>query len=371
MKCEIEFLPVGSGSKPGDAIVIRYGEPNSYELMIVDGGTLECGDELVKHVQSYFPGHTVTHVVLTHPDADHASGLRTVLENLIVFNLWMHVPWIHAASAMPYFENKNWTPPGLSENIRKEYDIISDIYEVANAHRVQIFEPFAGSVIGPFTVLSPHRIVYDLLLPQFKRTPAPDQVAIKAQGFWIDEQKPPLLFGALFERAVVKVQKWIPENWATERLRDGGVTSATNETSVVLYGAFEQGPVLLTGDAGNWGLTLAAHYAEQSQLPLRQFSFIQVPHHGSRRNVGPTILNRLVGPIQPQGTESRFNAFISAPRDDDTHPRKMVVNAFIRRGGTVVATQGLNKIYYGGFPPRPSYVDAQRLNLASQVEDYD
>lgn len=26
MNCEIEFLPVGSGSKAGDAIVVRYGD---------------------------------------------------------------------------------------------------------------------------------------------------------------------------------------------------------------------------------------------------------------------------------------------------------------------------------------------------------
>lgn len=370
MKCEIEFLPVGTGSKPGDAIVIRYGEPNAYELMIVDGGTLESGEELVKHVHTHFPGQAIAHVVLTHPDGDHASGLRTVLEKLRVSNLWLHVPWVHAAVTRPYFENKNWTDQGLSAAIRKEYDILGDIFDIAAARGVHIFEPFAGSAIGPFTVLSPHRSVYDLLLPQFDRTPAPDQAAIEAQGFWIQKQQASSPLGALLERAVAKVQKWVQESWNAERLRDGGVTSASNESSVVLYGAFERGRVLLTGDAGIWGLTLAAYHAEQNQLPLQQFDFVQVPHHGGRRNVGPTILDRLLGPIQPQGVGRRFDAFISAPREDDTHPRKMVVNAFMRRGGKVIATQGLKKIYYGGFPQRLSYVDAQALDFASQVEEY-
>jgi beta-lactamase superfamily II metal-dependent hydrolase len=371
VKCEIEFLPVGTGSKPGDAIVVRYGEPHAYELMIVDGGTLESGAALVSHVQSHFPGHRIAHVVLTHPDADHASGLRTVLEQLNVVNLWLHVPWLHAAAARPYFEHKGWTDAGLAAAIRKEYDIVSDICNTAAARGVQVFEPFAGGAIGPFVALSPHRAVYDLLLPQFDRTPAPDQAAIAAQGFWIQKQQPPSPLIALLERAVAKVQKWVPEAWDVERLRDGGVTSATNESSVVLYGAFEQGRVLLTGDAGVWALSLAAHHAEQSGLPLQQFDLVQVPHHGSRRNVGPTILNRLVGPIQPQRSGRRFHAFISAPQDDDTHPRKMVVNAFMRRGGRVIATQGLKKIYHGGFPRRPSYVDAQALDFASQVEEYE
>ena len=157
MKCEIEFLPVGTGSKPGDAIVVRYGEPHAYELMIVDGGTLESGDALVSHMRTHFPGQAISHVVLTHPDADHASGLRTVLEQLRVANLWLHVPWLHAAATRPYFQNKSWTDAGLSATIRKEYDIVGDVFDAAAARGVQIFEPFAGSAVGPFAVLSPHR----------------------------------------------------------------------------------------------------------------------------------------------------------------------------------------------------------------------
>ena len=84
------------------------------------------------------------------------------------------------------------------------------------------------------------------------------------------------------------------------RLRSGGVTSASNESSVVLYADCEgSGRVLLTGNAGVWGLNMAASCAEQSGLLLQDFKFVQIPHHGSRRNVGPTILNRLLGRIRP------------------------------------------------------------------------
>lgn len=371
MKCEIEFLPVGSGSKPGDAIVVRYGTPEAFELMIVDGGTLQTGDALVSHIQTYFPGRSVSHVVLTHPDGDHASGLRTVLEKLRVGNLWLHVPWIHAAASRPYFANKNWTDGGLSAAIKQEYDIVSAICDTAINRKVSIFEPFAGSAIGPFKVLSPYPWMYELLLPQFDRTPEADQGAIEAQRWWLGKQERLGLFSGLLEKAVAKAQQWVPETWSSERLRDGGVTSATNESSVVLYGSFDEGPVLLTGDAGVSALWVAAYEAGQQGLPLGQFDFVQIPHHGSRRNVGPTVLNQLVGPIQPQGSGPRFTAFVSAPPDDDTHPRKMVLNAFLRRGGKVIATQGTKKIYYGGFPTRPDYLPAATLGFASQVEEYD
>ena len=47
MNCEIEFLAVGARSKPGDAIIVRYGEPDNYELMVVDGGASDSGTAMV------------------------------------------------------------------------------------------------------------------------------------------------------------------------------------------------------------------------------------------------------------------------------------------------------------------------------------
>src|SRR5690348_10353453 len=105
MNCEIEFLPVGDGSKPGDAIVIRYGDASSYELMVVDGGNLDSGKLLVEHVRKQFGKDTaISHVVLTHSDADHASGLREVLRELPVKNLWLHIPWLLAEEARHLFK---------------------------------------------------------------------------------------------------------------------------------------------------------------------------------------------------------------------------------------------------------------------------
>jgi beta-lactamase superfamily II metal-dependent hydrolase len=373
MDCEIEFLPVGDASKAGDAIVVRYGDVNAYELMVVDGGNLDSGKLLVEHVREQFGNHAViSHVVLTNADADHASGLREVLSELRVCNLWLHIPWMFSAVARPYFANKNWTDDSLTSAIFKEYDLVGGIVKLALEKKITIQQPFAGMIIGPFRVLSPMKEVYELFLPQFDRTPAPDQAAIEATGFWIGKSMATNPFAQLFEKAVAKIQKWVPETSENERLKDGGVTSASNESSVVLYGDFGAGRrVLLTGDAGVWALTLAAYYAEQAGLPLQDFMFVQIPHHGSRRNVGPTILNRLLGPIQAKGSVTRFSAFVSAPKDDDTHPRKMVLNAFMRRGATVVATKGIKKVYWGGFPSRAGYTPAEAMPFALEVEEYD
>jgi len=149
------------------------------------------------------------------------------------------------------------------------------------------------------------------------------------------------------------------------------VICASNESSLVLYGAFDKGRILLTGDAGINALTWAADQADATGLPLQDFSFVQIPHHGSRRNVGPTILNRLLGPILQQGSDTKFAAFVSAPKDDEKHPRKIVLNAFMRRGGRVIITQGSNKVHWGGFPARDGYTTAAAAEFSTQVEEYD
>jgi glyoxylase-like metal-dependent hydrolase (beta-lactamase superfamily II) len=151
MNCEIEFLPVGDGSKPGDAIVLRYGDVNTYELMVVDGGDIDSGRALVEHVRTQFGQNSVvTHVVLSHPDADHASGLREVLSDLPVKNLWLHVPWVSAAAARPYFANKNWTDNGLAQALISEYDLIADLLKLALERKICICQPFAGTGHGWF-----------------------------------------------------------------------------------------------------------------------------------------------------------------------------------------------------------------------------
>ena len=179
-----------------------------------------------------------------------------------------------------------------------------------------------------------------------------------------------MLAAKLFQAARSTAHTWTEEVWAYERLRDGGITNASNELSVVLYGSFEKGNVLLTGDAGVRGLTWAANMADYLGLPLQRFSFVQIPHHGSRRNIGPTILTRLVGNKQLETDPTRLTAFVSAPKDDEEHPKKMVLNAFKRRGGFVNATQGENIVYYGGFPERRDYHPLQALPFFTRVEDY-
>lgn len=126
----------------------------------------------------------------------------------------------------------------------------------------------------------------------------------------------------------------LKETWTGETLSENPEpTSAFNESSVVQIGMFDGRTALLTGDVGPGGLAEAADYAETIGIALPGPRFVQVPHHGSRRNVTPSVLNRWLGnPLSSSAEERRGTAFCSAAKDDEDHPRKKVQNAFLRRG---------------------------------------
>jgi len=302
MGYEIEFFPVGDASKAGDAISVRFGSNGNYRVIIIDGGTDDAGETIVNHVREVYGVNTiVSDVISTHPDSDHACGLRTVLQELPVERLWVHGLWHHASEILNLFENANWTVQGLSKAIKDEYPVIGELFDIAAKYNIPVYEPFAGANIGPFTVLSPNKATYQHLIPQFRKTPAPNSDLLKARSIWLATQKNSL-FSQFLTKASDTVADWISESWNIELLREGGVTAAENESSVVLFGDFEGRKVLLTADSGVNALNWACDNATGLGLDVSGTEFIQVPHHGSRRNVSPSTLDRIIGPKLPLGT---------------------------------------------------------------------
>ena len=90
---EIDFIPVGEGEKKGDAIAMRITKNGKTEIYVIDGGTKTSGNALVQHVRDYYGTNQVDYLISTHPDIDHISGLKVILEELEVRELWMHKPW--------------------------------------------------------------------------------------------------------------------------------------------------------------------------------------------------------------------------------------------------------------------------------------
>lgn len=141
--------------------------------------------------------------------------------------------------------------------------------------------------------------------------------------------------------------------------------SPRNNTSMITMLAVDGQRLLFTGDAGVPALERAWDVAERRGLGGAP-DFVQIPHHGSRRNASSAWLDRLLGST---GQAECRTAFVSVVRDSDKHPSGKVVNAHKRRGCTVVATAGWSICHRHGTPARVNWGPVTPLGPMVEEDD--
>lgn len=319
----IDFLAVenddSNSTKSGDAIVLNFTAPGSAHdaVVVIDGGYTATGQQIVDHVDRYCETDYIDLVVCTHPDSDHLNGLLTVLENARVGELMMHTPWVYTHEA------------GVLGN----YDNIVALYDLAISKGITVTQPFTGVTRfgGAFKILGPTEQRYIELLA--------DAIEEERSGTAAARRGIALSGGALLTRARNLVERAVAL-MPFETLTDVDDTSPRNQTSAITLLDVDGHRHLLTGDAGIASLNAAVDEYERTVGPISgsPLCFFQAPHHGSKHNVGPTVLSRILG--APGNTFSDTSAFISSARASEKHPSPKVVNALIRRGARVFATEG-------------------------------
>jgi beta-lactamase superfamily II metal-dependent hydrolase len=358
---EIDFLDVES-PKSGDAIPLRYEIGGVTTIHIVDGGFQDTGEKIIEHIKKYYGNPSyIDRVVASHPDGDHAGGLRTVLEELDVGELWMLRPWLYADEIIHRFSRFN-SVENLKARLKEIYPNIAALEEIAIRKGIPIFEPFQGAAIGAFTVMTPKRARYLDLIVESDRTP--ESVEETEKGALAG-------LGTVLEKAAAKVIAFVKAAWGVE-VFSAEETSAENEMSVVQYANLFGKRILLTADTGRAGLLEAADYAPYVQLSLPGIDQFQVPHHGSRRNVSSETMDHWLGPrlaSKPVDGQESFTAIISSAKADEDHPRKAVVRACIHRGAKVVTTEGASLRTSHNAPNREGWSAAKPVLYPEDQEE--
>jgi beta-lactamase superfamily II metal-dependent hydrolase len=321
---EIDFLPVenedGDSSKSGDAIAMRFTAPDGSGpyVVAIDGGFTPVGAELADHIETYYGTTKIDLVISTHPDTDHLNGLLTLLERCDVTELLMHLPWKH---------NDRAKDMGNYERIRAVYDL-------AVSKDVLVSEPFTGGtrLQGAISILGPTEEFYSTQLAT--SIDESSSASFSARGL-----------GSTLLAKATKVLERVLSYFPSETLSDADETSARNKTSVITLLRTEGYSALFTGDAGIPSLEAATLEYERIVGEFRHspVSLFQAPHHGSHRNVGPTILNKILG--TPDAPFGGTNAIVSSAKASEKHPSPKVTNALGRRGAKVSATEGKTICY--------------------------
>lgn len=365
MAYEIDFIGVRKdlAKKDADAIAIRWKENDDYKVVVYDGGLQAHGEALVRHLNEYYFNNSskkvIDAVILSHGDQDHAIGLKSILENFEVKKLYMNIPWLYKEELYPRIKDKRITRESLEARLRESFPHISELEKIALEKNILIQPIFAGAIVeNKLIVLSPCKAFYLNLVVE-----AVDYLINKSTAS-VNEAK------ELFESLKMRVSD-VFESWGIETLRENVVTSPANEMSAIVLGEMDEENFLLVGDAGIRALNNAMYYAENTlNVSLEKIvNCMQVPHHGGRRNVSPSLLNRLLGNIVEKTDKPRKIAYVSSAEDSD-HPYKMVVNAFIRRGRLVYKTGGCTLWHHINMPNR-NWNSAKNEEFSKCVEKWD
>lgn len=357
MQYQIDFLAVGD-KQCGDAIAIRFGDLESGDkdrqtVIQIDGGYASNVADVVNHHETNFATDRIDLLVSTHPDGDHIGGMPGLIKGMNkVGKLWMHIPSDHSGDmlANKQFDYKVQT---LTRKIQASMQQSDDLQATAEQWGVEIEEPFTGtrfeSPWGTLTVLGPSKVYYESLLAEIvdkSAKKAAEQTAALTIAQLQSKLKPTSdsLLNAL-TKALGKI-----ESYHLETLTNGGTTSASNNTSVILLLELIDGKTFLfTGDAGMPALEFAHGEFVALGHAAGSLDLVQVPHHASRKNSGPTILTKFLGDVQPSSDEPRRGvaiASVGAACDVHGHPHRIVTNAFKRRGYPVWQTKG-NGVKFG------------------------
>jgi len=328
MGFEMEFFRVGTGTKGGDAILFQYGdlreEPGERQIVVIDGGTKETGSQIANQIKSVYKASFVDAVYLSHADGDHASGLTELIsdEDLEFGVLYMHSPWLRSGVLLDRMKDGRITEFSLAGRISEALRYAKEVSDIAEKRGIEIREIFQGecSPDGVITVLGPTEDFYTERLLASEDTPTTTEVeTAKAMFQEFCKTSSELAKDAAIEESM---------EMSTETLVDPEPykTSDRNNQSLILGIQIEGRSILLTADAGLEALNPAMDFAESIGFNTKDLYLFQVPHHGSKHNIGPTFLNERI-----QGKR----AVISAPKEWSHHPSKKVMNALTRRGWQV------------------------------------
>ncbi|MEU0312970.1 MBL fold metallo-hydrolase [Nocardioides sp. NPDC006273] len=309
---EIDYLWVGEKSNTGDAIAMRFTRPDigNHAIVVIDGGFHETGDRLADHIKNYYGTSVVDLVVCTHPDDDHINGLFELVERVTIHRLLIHRPSRY----------------GFGEGDDVKSEKVEDLIAVARSKGTIIDDDvFAGSTYfgGALAVAGPSESYYKQMLVEQSSGSVLASLSSKAQS----------VFGTVIRKA-----KSLVGDPGETMVGDNGGTTPRNNSSIILDLQVDGMRALFTGDAGVPALERAADQLDDLGR-TKTIDMFDVPHHGSRHNLTPELLDRLLG---AETLLNRGIAMASVGKEADDHPRPEVANAIKRRGYPVFCTRGIN-----------------------------
>lgn len=356
---EMDLLPVERGDHSGDCIALRYGNlfegGNEQTVVVIDGGYANNAVSLKNHLKKYYNciknGKVHINIVfLSHPDQDHVEGLVKLFEDdeVEIDNLVAMIPW--KVMNPTWFKDGRITKNSLDKKLEDAFNPLFSLVEVAEKKSVTAI--LTTNLANPcnfngasFFTLGPDLEFYKTCIANCEKTPpkAKDVPVMSEATFSIDnDNEEPYVPGQI---------KW----------NDSENTSPINESSHIMLFEYEGHRFLFCGDAGKEALSRAINYAKINNIALNNIDVIKMPHHGSRKNVNPNIMDTL--------KHIGCRCYISCKAGDEGHhPSKRLANMLHEKGFEVHTTSGSTLHKGWNAPDREGWKKSNPVQVFPKME---
>lgn len=306
MDFNIDFLNVGDG----DAIIIwaRDAQSQSDFIFFLDGGDTGNGDKIVNHYNMWIKPNLYPKKYIgfinSHPHTDHINGLIEIVEilrsdlNFSVYNdpveciTEEHLQRIKKA----YIDGED---PDIT-HLYESFEQVAKLNALCKKYNIVKYKGLANAntwLNGKFKILSPAEPFYINYVQYFTD---------------IDFLKSVDLSKKALSAPITTEEEALPCKIVDEQ----SDTSPENLTSIVIELIASDGRrYLLTSDAG----VEAFDYMASEGFTTENLTMVQLPHHGSRRNISSEWIKRFGA-----------NNFIASAAGNVKHPRKAVINCIKR-----------------------------------------
>jgi beta-lactamase superfamily II metal-dependent hydrolase len=319
---EIYFQTLGNA----DSIFVRHHNQGVKTNILIDGGR-KSHVEAVRGFLRDRGESEIHHLVCSHHHDDHAGGLVELVQDktLTIRQAWVHTEEIMADVAnLTVYAAHGYNK--LVETLRASKQMQTDLISALHKRGIPIFSPWAGLWIGPLYVLSPSKQFYQEQLAKIKE----ESLAKALNDRYLRRQLNGMFDVVLGKQALFGAKAEAEEEEAGEL--GGEPTSPENEVSTVICLPWDNADntrrySLLTADAGTEALKFVRQVSETANGFLKAIPWMQLPHHGSRRNLSEELIDY----YKPK------MSFVSA-EGSVKHPSKKLVNAVKARQGAVYST---------------------------------
>ena len=339
----IDMLSVGNA----DAIIVWLKDHNKNNyVVLIDGGNKKDGEKVISHLEKYILGSKASGknapdlIISTHHDKDHIGGLIEVVNHYksSIGEVWVNNPADHMGSLAYRLLKESFT----NKSTLKQYQVIQeslsnldDFITVVDKNNISRFDALSGRKKhdGVIEILGPSKDFYKSLLPGMDGL----EKFVKSEAEWA--------FNSIFGKAVINES--LEDSSPCPIVDEENSTSATNNSSVILQIKANDNRYLFTGDTG-----VQALEDVETRISLENIYWLDVPHHGSRRNLSSKLIDTMTPSI----------CYISA-EGTAKHPRRALVNCLKKHGANVYCTKNGNDMWHhrGDFPDREEYTTATSL----------